>query len=166
MKRVASLTFLAVIFLAANGYCDQGLTTVILVRHAEKSTVPEKDPELTRGGQARAFLIARKLKDAGITAVYATQYKRTQLTAQPLADQLRLRVIKVDAENSKQLVSEVRKKHSGGTLLVVGHSNTLGEIIEMLGGEKIAGIADEEYDNLFIVTLGGTNQVKVLRLRF
>src|SRR2546430_1905207 len=63
------------------------VTTVILIRHAEKIIDPNNpDVDLSPAGQARAQEIARVFGDAGINAIYATQYQRTQETLKPLSD--------------------------------------------------------------------------------
>src|SRR5882724_305486 len=67
------------------------VTTVIVVRHAEKNIEPSNpDPDLSPAGQARAQELSRMFGDAGVNAIYATQYKRTQQTVKPLADKLGL----------------------------------------------------------------------------
>src|SRR5216684_4306220 len=66
---------------------NRPLTTIILIRHAEKNIEPNNpDPDLSPAGQARAQEIVRMFGDAGVSAIYATQYKRTQQTVKPLAD--------------------------------------------------------------------------------
>ena len=50
-----------------------------------RKAVTTKDPDLSDAGRARAESLANVLKDAGITAIYATELKRTQQTAAPLA---------------------------------------------------------------------------------
>ena len=63
------------------------ITTIILVRHAEKIIDPNNpDVDLSAAGQARAQEIARMFGDAGINAIYATQYQRTQETVKPLSE--------------------------------------------------------------------------------
>src|SRR5579871_4840663 len=62
-----------------------GTTVVIVVRHAEKDTVPKGNPPLTPAGVARANALASALADANVEAVVTTELLRTQQTAQPLA---------------------------------------------------------------------------------
>src|SRR6266545_7010650 len=77
------------------------VTTIILVRHAEKIIDPNNnDVDLSEAGQQRAQEIARMFGDAGINAIYATQYKRTQETVKPLADKLGLRVNVVNSKST------------------------------------------------------------------
>src|ERR1700741_2063320 len=77
------------------------VTTVILIRHAEKIIDPNNpDVDLSPAGQARAQELARMFGDAGVNVIYATQYKRTQETVKPLADKLGLRVNIIDSKNT------------------------------------------------------------------
>jgi phosphohistidine phosphatase SixA len=79
--------------LAGQSPVTTGSTTVIIVRHAEKATDDARDPSLSPAGQHRAQALASALGDAGVTALYATQYKRTRATAEPLAQRLKLAVV-------------------------------------------------------------------------
>src|SRR5512140_1020904 len=97
---------------------------VFLVRHAEKAD-RTRDPVLSPKGEARAHALATLLHDAGVTAIYATELRRTQLTAKPLADARQLSVHVHEADDSAGLVSEIRKQDPHGRVLVVRHSNTV-----------------------------------------
>ena len=135
--------------------------TIFVVRHAEKAQGGnEKDPDLSETGRARAESIARVLKDAGITAIYATELKRTQQTAEPLARAMQLEVTVVPAKETATLISKV--KATDGDALVVGHSNTVPQILQALGSTTAVTIGDEEYDNLFVLVAG--TPTKVIRL--
>ena len=118
-----------------------GLTTVYIVRHAEKSTMvaSDPDPDLTSVGQRRAEALASRLGTAGVTAIIATQFKRTQETAQPLAAALRIQpeIIPAGARSSSDSVAAAVLRHRGGKILIVGHSNTIPGIIEALGGPRM-----------------------------
>src|SRR6266850_2835610 len=90
------------------------VTTVILVRHAEKIIDPNNsDVDLSPAGQARAQELARILGDSGINAIYATQYKRTQESVKPLADRLGLPITQVNSKNTVDLLAQIRAQHSG-----------------------------------------------------
>ena len=94
------------------------------------------DPALSPRGEARARALAALLRDAGVTAVWATELRRTQLTAQPLAKARQLPVRVHAAGDSAGLVEEIRKQQPRGRVLVVGHSNTLPEIAAALRGAR------------------------------
>lgn len=143
------------------------LTTVILIRHAEKVIDPNNaDPDLSPAGQARAQELVRTFGDAGINAIYATQYKRTQQTVKPLADKLGLPVNQVNSKNTADLVVQIRSQNSGQVVFVAGHNNSVPEIITALGGPTFPIIPDTEYDNLYIVTVYRTGKAKVLKMKY
>jgi phosphohistidine phosphatase SixA len=136
--------------------------TIFVVRHAEKAqSGSDKDPDLSDAGRARAESIATVLKDAGITAIYATELKRTQQTAEPLARRANLEVTIVPAKDTATLISKL--KQADGAALVVGHSNTIPEILQALGASTAVTVDDTEYDNLFIVAAADAS--KSIRLR-
>jgi broad specificity phosphatase PhoE len=138
-------------------------STIFVVRHAEKAAAPrpdEKDPELSPAGRARAAALAVMLKDAQITSVFATEFKRTQQTAEPLARALQINVTTVPASDTAALVAQV--KEADGNALIVGHSNTVPAILQALGSQQPVTIGDDEYDNLFVLTSGTPE--RVLRL--
>jgi len=143
------------------------VTTIILTRHAEKIIDPNNpDVDLSPAGQARALEIVRMLGDAGVNAIYATQYKRTQQTVKPLADKLGLPVTIVNAKNTPDLIAQIKARNSGQTIFIAGHNNTVPEIIAALGGPQYPNIPETEYDNLFVVTVYRTGKVKVLKMKY
>jgi phosphohistidine phosphatase SixA len=147
-------------------------TTIVVVRHAEKSTDDPRDPTLTAAGQQRAIALASVLKDAGVTAIYTTQYKRNRQTAEPLAQQLGISLIErpINAANSttyaQDLAHEILTTNSGKSVLVVGHSNTVPDIVRALSGSVVPPITDPEYDHIFIITLPGSGPPRLMQLRF
>lgn len=143
------------------------VTTVILVRHAEKIIDPNNnDVDLSAAGQTRAQEIGRIFGDAGIKAIYATQYKRTQQTVKPLADKLGLPVTVVNSKATSDLLAQIRAQHLGQTVFVAGHNNTVPEIIAALGGPQFPAIAETEFDNLYIVTVYRTGKAKVVKIKY
>lgn len=149
----------------------QATTTLIFVRHAEKAQLPQADPGLTDAGQARAKLLAEILKDvdvvAGVDAIYATPFRRSQRTAAPLADILGLDVDVADADAVAEFMEDILRKHKGEIVLIVGHSDTIAPMIAELGGSKrLPEIVEDEYDNLYVVTIPWFGKVKTLRLRY
>src|SRR5438876_2482596 len=93
------------------------VTTLILVRHAEKAIDPNNpDVDLNADGQDRAQELVRMFGDSGINAIYATQYKRTQETVKPLADRLGSPVNQVNASNTADLLSQIPAQHADSTL--------------------------------------------------
>lgn len=142
--------------------------TIILVRHAEKMIVPpeNKDPDLSVQGEARAREIASMFGGSGITAIYATQYKRTQQTVKPLAERLRVPVTLVEAKKTSDLVAQIRARGVGETIFIAGHNNTVPEIIAALGGPTFPIIPETEFDNLYILTLQADGVTKLVKLKY
>lgn len=136
-------------------------SAIYLVRHGEKAAVGQ-DPELTAQGQARARVIATILSRTGITGVFSTPTRRTRETAQPLAQRIGLEVQLYDPGAPKALVDKV--KALSGPVLVVGHSNTLAELVRLFGGAPGADIGDEEYDRLYQLTPGAGGAVRTVLL--
>jgi broad specificity phosphatase PhoE len=126
-------------------------STVFIVRHAEKAD-DSKDAELSGAGRGRAEALAKMLKDSKITVIYATEFKRTQQTAAPLAKAVGVTITTLPAENQAALVAKLRT--STANSLVVGHGNTIPDIIKALGITQPVNISDSDYDNLFVVVLG------------
>ena len=136
-------------------------TTVVLVRHAEKAAEPRENPPLSDAGRARAEALARAVSTSGVTAIITSQFVRTKQTAEPLATRLGLTPVTVPAEvnptthdptpaSTDRLAKEIASR--GGTVLVVGHSNTVPATIAALGGPTLT-IDDKTFDDMFVVTL-------------
>jgi broad specificity phosphatase PhoE len=170
---VRSLLLIALLaaaaFPAGVGAVDQAPPlTLILVRHAEKAIVPpeNKDPDLSLAGEARAQELARIFGDSGVTTIFATQYKRTQQSVKPLADKLGLKVNKVEAKETTELVKQIRARGAGEVVLIAGHNNTVPEIIAAMGGPKLPIIPETEYDNLYILTIQSDGSTKLLKMKY
>ena len=155
ISRVLIVLFVACV-LAVPAAAQQ---TVFLVRHAERadsspgtSPTMAADPDLSAAGRTRAEHLAEALKDAKITAIFATEFKRTQQTAAPLAKALGVTVKIVTSKNEANLIADLEA--AKGNVLVVGHSNTVPEIIKQLGVTTAVAIGDDDFDNLFIVSTG------------
>ena len=143
------------------------VTTVIVVRHAEKNIEPSNpDPDLSPAGQARALELARMFGEAGVNAIYATQFKRTQQTVKPLGDRLGLTANVVDSRNTQELVRQILTTHRGQTIFVAGHNNTAPEIVKALGGGDFPVIPENEFDNIFVVTVYRFGRAKVVKLKY
>ena len=150
---------------------SQATTTIIFVRHAEKATEPADDPGLSAAGQRRVAELTRQLVDAdvvaGIDAIYATDYNRTQETARPIADALDLPINTYDASDTETVLATILKEHKGKIILVVGHSNTVPMLIANLGAsKKVPPIHESEYDNIYIISIPWFGKTKTIRLRF
>jgi broad specificity phosphatase PhoE len=143
------------------------VTTVILVRHAEKKIEPNNpDPDLTPEGVERAQEIARVFGNAGINTIFATQYKRTQQTVKPLSERTGVAVTSLESSQTDELLKRIQTSLRGQTIFVAGHNNTVPAIASQLSGENFPVIPESEYDNLFIVTIYRFGKAKVIRLKY
>ena len=158
MKRLVALLLFSLLFVSA----AIAQSTIFLVRHAEKAQGGGDDPDLSDAGHARAESLATVLKDAAISAIYTSEVKRTRQTAAPLAKALNIEPATVPAQDRAALSAKLQG--SSGNVLVVGHSNTIPEIIKALGITDPVTIADNDYDNLFVVVLG--QKPRLLRLHY
>jgi phosphohistidine phosphatase SixA len=143
--------------------------SIFVVRHAERAdtsggapAMMATDPDLSEAGHTRAGALAALLKDADIGAIFVTEFKRTQQTAAPLAKALGIAPLVVPAKDTAGLVARLKK--AGTNALVVGHSNTVPDVITALGVSRPVAVADTEYDNLFIVV--GAPEPRAIRLRY
>src|SRR5215204_2650955 len=159
--------FGAVILFAYFATFSRPVTTVILVRHAEKNIEPNnQDPDLAPAGLERAQEIARVFGDSGVNTIYATQYKRTQQTVKPLADRTGGPVTLLDANLTDQLLKQIQTTHRGQTVFIAGHNNTVPAIVSALSGDTYPTIPESEYDNLYIVTIYRFGKAKVVKLKY
>jgi len=149
----------------------QATTTIIFVRHAERALEPADDPALNDAGRRRAAELTRQMIDAdvvaGIDAIYSTQFRRTQETAQGVADALDLPVHIYSSDDNEAVLNTILKSHKGKIILVVGHSNTVPTLIADLGAsKKVPPINDSEYDNIYVVSIPWFGKTKTIRLRY
>jgi broad specificity phosphatase PhoE len=155
---VRTVPWLVTLFLLIAPAVAHAQSIVFVVRHAERADGGPvagqmsgvQDPPLSKAGAARAAKLAAMLADAGITAIYATEYRRTQETAQPLAATRQLQVQTLPARDTATAIAKIKAAHPKDVVLIVGHSNTVPEIVKAFGGSAVT-VADDEYDNLFIV---------------
>lgn len=152
---------LASVFILMSVLSASAQPLVFLVRHAERADAGGKpagmmadDPDLSAAGRARAERLAQLLKDARITAIYTTEYKRTRQTAAPLAKTLGLEPVVVTSKDGASLIEKL--KGTTGHVLVIGHSNTVPDAIKALGVTEAVTIGDQDFDNLFVVIRGPT----------
>src|SRR5437868_14291102 len=135
---------------------------VVIVRHAEKASNNDKDPDLSPAGMTRAEALAQMLKNSSIVAIFTTEFKRTMETAAPTARALGITATTVPANDAPALAEKLRALN--GNALVVGHGNSIPELIKALGIDAAVNIPETDYDQIFVVNLSGKPQL--LRLRY
>jgi 2,3-bisphosphoglycerate-dependent phosphoglycerate mutase len=166
MKRIALLFAVAALLAMSLAAAPNPVTTVILVRHAEKASQEDNSP-LTAAGTERAKELARVLTAVKIDAIYTTQFRRTQDTAAPIATALSITPVVHNAgpTYAADLAKRILAENRGQTVLVVGHSNSTINLIKALGADA-APMPESEYDNLYVLTEVGGAATKVVALRF
>lgn len=139
--------------------------TVFVVRHAEKG--PENpDPSLTEAGRRRAAALARTLTDARVSALFASEFKRTQETLAPLARAAGLTTAVVSAGKMDDLIALLRALPPGSRAVVASHSNLVHLIVERLSGQKMPMLTDADYDRLVMVVVTGDGKGQTVVFRY
>ncbi|WP_345269911.1 SixA phosphatase family protein [Nibrella viscosa] len=127
-------------------------TTVYIVRHAERANDSDTT-SISAAGHQRAQALADRLAGTGIDSIFTTPYLRTRQTAAPLAQRLNIQPVTYPTQPTQTVVDRLKRIRSK-EVLVVGHSNTVLEIVRGLGARPSkTKIEHNEYNNLFVVTL-------------
>ncbi|GGH10354.1 phosphoglycerate mutase family protein [Mucilaginibacter phyllosphaerae] len=155
---------LFICFLISNFSALAQKTNIYIVRHAEKvvSLPKADDPVLSEAGTKRAQALAKELKGQHIKAIYITKYKRTGLTARPLAYKAKI-LPRVYVDTAlKVFAKTIIKNFRGDNVLIVGHSNTIMKLLEAFGADTpFAELDEEDYDMLFKVTIKENGDVQL-----
>jgi broad specificity phosphatase PhoE len=164
LPRLAALATLLVAHGAAAGPPAAGAVDAIyiVVRHAQKAT--GDDPPLTAEGEAHARALATALADAGVSAIYATPFHRTQATAAPLAARTGIEVTRYEPGEAAATAAAIRADHPHGTVLVVGHSNTVPALVEAFAGIALPPMPETDYSRLYVISVGADGRARLLRL--
>lgn len=159
--KASILSFL--FFLALSiGQAQTSPSVIFIVRHCEKAMESTDNPNLAEEGKKRAAHLAEILKNTGIEAVYSTNYKRTMQTAEPLANAMKLSPVVYeprDANFGEQL------SKSGKKVLVVGHSNTVPDLLNQLSGTKNYQ-PNDGYGDLWVVTIQADQAPVIVKLSY
>jgi 2,3-bisphosphoglycerate-dependent phosphoglycerate mutase len=159
---------LAFLFVGQQSLQAQKAIKIWVVRHAEKDTSDpkEKDPDLSVEGKQRAEALLKYLKGEKLDSIFSTNYKRTKLTGYPLADQIGLTIKTYDPAEQKTLAKELLVNAKGKKMLIIGHSNTIQELLLAFGvaAKPVKDLTDDDYDYIFLLTVKGDKmEVKVDR---
>lgn len=122
--------------------------TIVLVRHAERDA--SGADAVSPAGRRRADLLARMYRQSGVSAVFTSAFNRTKQTARPLAQAIGITPIELNGT-----VTENRNKilGAGPLSVVVGHSDSVPELIAALGGPAGLEIDEAEFDLMFVLTV-------------
>jgi broad specificity phosphatase PhoE len=177
MKRIALLVAVAALFAMSMAAAPNPVTTVILVRHAEKASQEDNSP-LTPAGTERAKELARVLAGLKVDAIYTTQFRRVQDTAAPIATAAGLTPVvrQTGPAYAADLAKRILTENRGQTVLVVGHTTTTIALLKALGATDSALVTalgtgnttmpESQFDNLFVLTEVDGAAPKVVALRY
>jgi broad specificity phosphatase PhoE len=147
LKNIASILFISILFFSCS------TTTYYLVRHAEKAD-SSSDPTLSSAGIVRANALKDVLSSKNISSIYVTNYQRTQQTAAPLATASGITPTIITASSTSTLIAALRTTKGNRRVLVVGHSNTVPQVIDsLMKSPQHILIADDDFDNFYIVSI-------------
>jgi phosphohistidine phosphatase SixA len=157
-----------VVLLAVAGWAvvSASTTVVLVMRHAEAGG-EGADPLLSAAGEARAARLAALFAAAPGLApdgIIVSEHRRTQETARPLATALGVPVIVVPAEEPAQTARRALKEFRGQRVLVIGHSNTVPDIVRNLSHDPVPAMAESEYGTLYVVAVPRFSRSAVARL--
>lgn len=155
--RRTSLQVMAVLVLLVVPLSAHAQKTIILVRHADRDGRADR---LNKEGGDRAQALARTLRSSGITAIVRSKTNRTKATAEPTADQFKIKPEEVEYDPTKptnvkdhvrNALVAIRKSGDNGVVLYVGHSDTLEPLLREFGYRGTFSLDDDPYGNLFVV---------------
>lgn len=153
------LRFLATLLLPLAASCvtapPAAAPSDYVVRHLH-TPEGERDPDLTAEGRRSAILLAGWFGAERPAAIYVSHYKRSRQTAAPLAARLGLTPIVYDPADTPALVARVRA--GPRPALIVGHSNTVPDIVEQLGGTRPGPLVHEDFGDIWSVAADGTTR--------
>jgi 2,3-bisphosphoglycerate-dependent phosphoglycerate mutase len=160
------IVFMILAMAAGDAVAQQGaITTIILVRHAEKASDGSDDPDLKPEGHERAKRLAALLNNTTVNAIYTTRYKRTLHTVTPLAQAKGIEVKVYDS--ARPDVEGMLREHGGGTIVIGGHSNTLPQLANLLTGtDTFKTLPDTEYGTIYVVSVTEKGKGKVVVLSY
>ena len=152
------MRYVIICLMAALGSCSQ---KVYVVRHAEKAVsgsqtemvIDASNPPLSEAGEQRALDLRKLLGRKNIKYIYSTKYERNMATARPLAEARNITIRQYDPSPNEigSLQSSIEEIEDGN-VLIVGHSNTVDDIVNTFtNGKSLTDLAETEYDNLFIL---------------
>lgn len=161
------LIALLLALLPATAFAQPAAHPIYVMRHLN-TPAGEPDPDLLPEGRAAAVALADLMETDQFqgarrpVAIYVSDYKRTRQTAAPTAARLALNVTIYDPRDTAALLARVRAEP--GPVLIVGHSNTVPDIIAALGGTRPAPLVHEDFGDLWVVEPGGaTTKLRLVR---
>ncbi len=165
IKRLLPLSFLVFFIGSSCAQEKKEVTTLILVRHAEKADDGTRDPQLTEAGKARAGELVKLLRETPIDAIYTTPYNRTRETVAPLAVVKGI-ALKEYKPHDWEVLKKIIEENKGKTIVMVGHSNTTPWVAGVLSGNEYPDWKDDDYNNVLIISVFGEGNANVTWLTY
>jgi phosphohistidine phosphatase SixA len=167
---LTSIAGAAALIIASWFFLTASTTMVFVLRHAETSTAPGDDPELSMAGKLRAERLSAVF--AGVTGgtaldgVVVNEWRRTQQTAQPLANALGIPVVVVSSTDPREAAHRALDDFDGSPVLIVADADAIPRIVEELSGEDVPVALATDFDTLYVVSHPrlGRNSLVMLRL--
>ena len=151
MTRFFLILFLASFLVACK------TTTYYISRHAERAGAMGNDPQLTPEGEKQAEDLKDYLQGKNIKAIYSTNFNRTRATAQPTSQHFSLPINIYTPQQANAMLDSLKAVNKNN-ILIVGHSNTVDDMVnQLMGASTMSDLAETEYGNLFIVRKKGGN---------
>ncbi|MFQ5568302.1 MAG: histidine phosphatase family protein [Rhodothermales bacterium] len=176
MKHTAVVAFIVLFAIGPArtvlGQSSDAPTVVMVIRHAEKASDQGRDPSLTEAGEQRAEALIAVAGEAGVKAIYSSQFKRTTETVAPLARHLGIPVTTFEISGANlhdypaMLAEKILTEHRGEAVVVVNHSNTVPAIVEALGGAPTTAMSEDEYDHFFIVVIPASGPARTIKAQY
>jgi broad specificity phosphatase PhoE len=139
--------------------------SVIVVRHAERAD-SSADSVLSPAGERRAARLAAVLEDTKLSAIFTSPLRRTKQTAGPVAAAQRVAPVAIRNDELDRLIAAVRANGPVGHVLIVGHSNTIPEILHRLGVGEAVSVAEDDFATIFVVVPQPDSVPQLIRLRY
>lgn len=155
MRLIAAALLFALAACATPAAQTAAAPDIYVMRHLN-TPEGERDPDLLPAGQRTAEMLVTWFGDRPLRAIYVSDYRRTRQTAAPLAARRNLTPIVYNPADTPTLIARVRAE--GGPVLIVGHSNTVPDIVEQLGGTRPAPLSHPDFGDLWVVAPDGATQ--------
>lgn len=128
---------------------DASSPDIYVMRHLH-TPAGVSDPDLTDEGRSVAQLLVRWFRRDRPEVIYVSDTKRARQTAEPFARSLNITPKTYRPSDTPGLIAAVSRET--GTVLIVGHSNTVPDIIERLGGQRPAPLVHEDFGDIWRLT--------------
>jgi phosphohistidine phosphatase SixA len=152
----ALMTIAAAMMLAACVTAPETPAPAFYVLRHLNTPAGERDPELLPEGARAAAVLPARLAAHPPRAIFVSDFRRTRQTAAAVAARWGLTPIVYNPADTPALVAQARA--APGPVLIVGHSNTVPDVVEQLGGPRPAALAHPDFGDLWIIAPDGATQ--------